>query len=80
MGVGSLTNVLRRMPIGEEVMVILIVSSISVEVQQGVRGDWEQRRIPDTTSQPSGAAKCVSIGPCGVASAGTAGIVALSPS
>ena len=56
MGVGSETKVLRRIPIGEGVMVILIESSIS-ESSQNVGGMHRRYDLPETINQPSGSAK-----------------------
>ena len=45
---------------------------------------WKQTcggdEVPETMSHPSGSAKWVSIGPCGVTSGGIAELSALSPS
>lgn len=71
MGVGAAMNVERRMPMGEGVSVVLIVSSMSVRWRLvsllfflGVgltRG--EEETLPEITAQPSGPAKYVFMGP-----------------
>lgn len=72
MGVGRVMNVERRMPMGEGVIVVLIVSSMSVmEVSfafhfvffwcELVKGTG--KGIPEITAQPSGPAKYVFMGP-----------------
>lgn len=74
MGVGAAMNVERRMPMGEGVSVVLIVSSMSVGWRLvsllfflfflGVgltRG--EEETLPEITAQPSGPAKYVFMGP-----------------
>lgn len=60
MGVGCETKVERRMPMGEGVMVILMESSMSSDLDQRafkVLAGGIGVRIPDITIQPSGAAK-----------------------
>lgn len=74
MGVGTVMNVERRMPMDEGVIVVLIVSSMSVRVKVSfalifsflfsvslLRG--KEKALPEITAQPSGPAKYVFMGP-----------------
>lgn len=73
MGVGGVMNVQRRMPMGEGVIVVLIVSSMSVGWTLvsslfflfflGVGLLRGEETLPEITAQPSGPAKYVFMGP-----------------
>lgn len=72
MGVGEVMNVERRMPMGEGVIVVLIVSSMSgwslvsslfFLFFLGVGLLRGEETLPEITAQPSGPAKYVFMGP-----------------
>lgn len=74
MGVGGVMNVEWRMPMGEGVIVVLIVSSMSVMLELSFAFDFsssfvvsllrgQKKALPEIMAQPSGPAKYVFMGP-----------------